>query len=81
MAKLPTLECTSKGHIVLGGDQKVFVMVVPPLICGSYGMPYSTSQIFLHHFHKDLVVSPKDKDPMVNQSSDPLLCTQCGDLG
>ena len=46
-------------------------------ICGRYGIPA--------HFKggssiKNLLVSPKDKDPMVNQS-DAIYWYQCGDLG
>ena len=75
MPSLPTKECQVRGHIVIP-THKVFVKVSKK-ICGRYGIQT--------HFKggrtiKNLLVSPKDKDPMVNQSG-AIYWYQCGDLG
>ena len=75
MPKLPTKECQSKGHIVIPYTQGLCESIKK--ICGRYGIQT--------HFKggttiKNLLVSPKDKDPMVNQSS-AIYWYQCGDLG
>ena len=65
----------SKGHIVIPYTQGLWESIKK--ICGRYGIQT--------HFKggttiKNLLVSPKDKDPMVNQSS-AIYWYQCGDLG
>ena len=65
----------SKGHIVIPYTQGLCESIKK--ICGRYGIQT--------HFKggttiKNLLVSPKDKDPMVNQSS-AIYWYQCGDLG
>ena len=65
----------SKGHIVIPYTQGLCESI--KRICGRYGIQT--------HFKggttiKNLLVSPKDKDPMVNQSS-AIYWYQCGDLG
>ena len=70
-----TREVNSKGHIVIPCTQGLCESI--KMICGRSGI-----QI---HFKggrtiKNLLVSPKDKDPMVNQS-DAIYWYQCGDLG
>ena len=75
MPKLPTKECKVRGHIVIPYTQGLCESI--KRICGRYGIQT--------HFKggttiKNLLVSPKDKDPMVNQSS-AIYWYQCGDLG
>ena len=75
MPSLPTMMC--KVRVILSyPTHKVFVKVSKK-ICGRYGIQT--------HFKggrtiKNLLVSPKDKDPMVNQSG-AIYWYQCGDLG
>ena len=68
-------EVQSKGHIVIPYTQGLCESIKK--ICGRYGIQT--------HFKggrtiKNLLVSPKDKDPMVNQSG-AIYRYQCGDLG
>ena len=75
MPSLPTKECQVRVTLSFP-RQKVFVKVSEK-ICGRYGIQT--------HFKggrtiKNLLVSPKDKDPMVNQSG-AIYRYQCGDLG
>ena len=70
-----TKEAKSKGHIVIPYTQGLCESI--KTICARYGIQT--------HFKgsstiKNLLVSPKDKDPMVNQS-DAIYWYQCGDLG
>ena len=70
-----TNEVKNKGHIVILYTQGLCESIKK--ICGRYGIQT--------HFKggstiKSLLVSPKDKDPMVNQSS-AIYWYQCGDLG
>ena len=70
-----TKEVKSKGHIVIPYTQGLCGSIKK--ICGRYGIQT--------HFKggstiKNLLVSPKDKDPMVNQS-DAIYWYQCRDLG
>ena len=70
-----TNEVKSKGHIVIPYTQVLCESI--KRICGRYGIQT--------HFKggstiKTLLVSPKDKDPMVNQS-DAIYWYQCGNLG
>ena len=60
---LPTMNSSNKGHIVIPYTQGLCESIKK--ICGRYGIQT--------HFKggrtiKNLLVSPKDKDPMVNQS-------------
>ena len=69
-----TKEVKSKGHIVIPYTQGLGESIKK--ICGRYGIQT--------HFKggntiKNLLVSPKDKDPMVSQS-DAIYWYQCGDL-
>ena len=69
-----TNEIKIKGHIVLPYTQGLCESIKK--ICGRYGIQT--------HFKggsaiKSLLVSPKDKDPMVNQSG-AIYWYQCGDL-
>ena len=69
-----TREVKSKGHIVIPYTQGLCESIKK--ICGRYGIQT--------HFKggstiKNLLVSPKDKDPMVSQS-DAIYWYQCGDL-
>ena len=68
-------EVRNKGHIVIPYTQGLCESIKK--ICGRYGIQT--------HFKggrtiKNLLVSPKDKDPMVNQSG-AIYWYQCGDLG
>ena len=68
-------EVQNKGHIVIPYTQGLCESIKK--ICGRYGIQT--------HFKggrtiKNLLVSPKDKDPMVNQSG-AIYWYQCGDLG
>ena len=70
-----TYEVKNKGHIVIPYTQGLCESIKK--IYGRYGIQT--------HFKggrtiKNLLVSPKDKDPMVNQSG-AIYCYQCGDLG
>ena len=70
-----TNEVKNKGHIVIPYIQGLCESIKK--ICGRYGIQT--------HFKggrtiKRLLVSPKDKDPMVNQSG-AIYWYQCGDLG
>ena len=69
-----TREVKSKGHIIIPYTQGLCESIKE--ICGRYGIQT--------HFKggctiKNLLVSPKDKDPMVSQS-DAIYWYQCGDL-
>ena len=73
-AQPATNEVKNKGHIVIPYTQGLCESIKK--ICGRYGIQT--------HFRggriiKSLLVSPKDKDPMVNQSG-AIYCYQCGDL-
>ena len=73
-APAATKEVKSKGHIVIPYTQGLCESIKK--ICGRYGIQT--------HFKggstiKNLLVSPKDKDPMVSQS-DGIYWYQCGDL-
>ena len=73
-APAATREVKSKGHIVIPYMQGLCESI--KRICGKYGIQT--------HFKggctiKNLLVSPKDKDPMVSQS-DAIYWYQCGDL-
>ena len=65
----------SKGHIVIPYTQGLCESIKK--ICGRYGIqtPFKGSRTI-----KNLLVSPKDKEPMVNQSG-AIYRYQCGDLG
>ena len=70
-----TNEVKNKGHIVIPYTQGLCESIKK--ICGRYGIQT--------HFKggrtiKNLLVSPKDKEPMVNQSG-AIYWYQCGDLG
>ena len=70
-----TSEIKTKGHIVIPYTQGLCESIKK--ICGRYGIQT--------HFKggstiKTLLVSPKNKDPMVNQSG-AIYWYQCGDLG
>ena len=70
-----TNEVKNKGHIVISYTQGLCESIKK--ICGRYGIQT--------HFKggrtiKNLLVSPKQKDPMVNQSG-AIYWYQCGDLG
>ena len=74
-AQAVTNEVKTKGHIVIPYTQGLCESIKK--ICGRYGIQT--------HFKggstiKNLLVSPKDKDPMVNQSG-AIYWYQCGDLG
>ena len=74
-AQPATNDVKSKGHIVIPYTQGLCEGIRK--ICGRYGIQT--------HFKggrtiKNLLVSPKDKDPMVNQSG-AIYWYQCGDLG
>ena len=74
-AQPATNEVKNKGHIVIPYTQGLCESIKK--ICGGYGIQT--------HFKggrtiKSLLVSPKDKDPMVNQSG-AIYWYQCGDLG
>ena len=73
-AQPATNEAKNKGHIVIPYTQGLCESIKK--ICGRYGIQA--------HFKggrniKSLLVSPKDKDPMVNQSG-AIYWYQCGDL-
>ena len=74
MPSLLTMKVQNKGHIVIPYTQGLCESIKK--ICGRYGIQT--------HFKggrtiKNLLVSPKDKDPMVNQSG-AIYWYQCGDL-
>ena len=74
-AQPATNEVKNKGHIVIPYTQGLCESIKQ--ICGRYGIQT--------HFKggrtiKNLLVSPKDKDPMVNQSC-AIYWYQCDDLG
>ena len=74
-AQPATNEVKNKGHIVIPYTQGLCESIKK--ICGRYGIQT--------HFKggrtiKNLLVSPKDKDPKVNQSG-AIYWYQCGDLG
>ena len=74
-AQPATNEAKNKGHIVIPYTQGLCESIKK--ICGRYGTQT--------HFKggrtiESLLVSPKDKDPMVNQSG-AIYWYQCGDLG
>ena len=71
---LPPMKFKNKGHIVIPYTQGLSESI--KMICGRYGIQT--------HFKggrtiKSLLVSHKDKDPMVNQSG-AIHWYQCGDL-
>ena len=75
VAQAVTNEVKTKGHIVIPYTQGLCESIKK--ICGRYDVQT--------HFKggstiKNLLVSPKDKDPMVNESGAIYWC-QCGDLG
>ena len=70
-----TREVKSKGHIVTPYTQGLCESIKK--ICGRYGIQ---THLKGGTTIKNLLVSPKDKDPMVNQS-DAIYWYQCGDLG
>ena len=75
VAQAVTSEVKTKGHTVIPYTQGLCESIKK--ICGRYGIQT--------HFKdgstiKNLLVSPKDKDPMVNQSG-TIYWYQCGDLG
>ena len=77
VAQAVTNEVKNKGHIVIPYTQGLCESIKK--ICGRYGIQTQT------HFKsgstiKNLLVSPKDKDPMVNQSG-AIYWYQCGNLG
>ena len=74
-AQTATNKVKTKGHIVIPYTQGLCESIKK--ICGRYGIQT--------HFKggstiKNLLVSPKDKDPMVNQSG-AIYWYRCGDLG
>ena len=74
LPKLPLIESKTKSHIVIPYTQGLCENIKQ--ICHRYGIQT--------HFKggstiKNLLVSPKDKDPMVNQSG-AIYWYQCGDL-
>ena len=74
-AQAATNKVKTKAHIVIPYTQGLCESIKK--ICGRYGIQT--------HFKggstiKNLLVSPKDKDPMVNQSG-AIYWYQCGDLG
>ena len=74
-AQAVTSEVKTKGHIVIPYTQGLCESI--KRICGRY--------VIQAHFKcgstiKNLLISPKDKDPMVNQSG-AIYWYQCGDLG
>ena len=78
LSSLPTMECKVRATLSYP-THKVFVKVSKSIkkICGRYGIQT--------HFKggktiKNLLVSPKDKDPMVNQSG-AIYRYQCNNLG
>ena len=70
-----TKEVKSKGHIVIPYTQGLCESI--KMISGRYGIQihFKGGSTF-----KNLLVSPKDKDPMVNQS-DAIYWYECGDIG
>ena len=68
-------EVKNKGHIVIPYKQGLCESI--KMICGRYGIQ---THIKGGRTIKNLLVSPKDKDPMVNQSG-AIHWYQCGDLG
>ena len=74
-AQAVTREVKTKGHIVIPFTQGLCEGIKE--ICGRYGIQaYFKGGSTI----KNLLVSPKDKDPMVNQSG-AIYWYQCGDLG
>ena len=74
-AQAVTNEVKTKGHIFIPCTQGLLESIKK--ICGRYSIQT--------HFKggrtiRNLLVSPKDKDPMVNQSG-AIYWYQCGDLG
>ena len=74
LPNLPPMKLKNKGHIVIPYTQGLCESIKK--ICGRYGIQT--------HFKggrtiKNLLVSPMDKDPMVNQSG-AIYWYQCGDL-
>ena len=70
-----TSEVKNKGHIVIPYTQGLCESIRK--ICGRYGIQTNFKG---GRTIKSLLVSPKDKDPMVNQSG-AIYWYQCGDLG
>ena len=73
-AQAATNGVKTKGHIVIPYTQGFCESIKK--ICGRYGIQTQ----FKGGSTKNLLVSPKDKDPMVNQSA-AIYWYQCGDLG
>ena len=74
-AQPATNKVKNKGHIVISYPQGLCESIKK--ICGSYGIQTHFKGI---RTIKNLLVSPKDKDPMVSQSGG-IYWYQCGDLG
>ena len=74
-AQPATNEVKNKGHIVIPYMQGLCESIGK--ICGRYGIQTHFKDV---RTIKSLLVSPKDKDPMVNQSG-AIYWYQCGDLG
>ena len=68
-------EVQNKGHIVIPYTQGLCESIKK--ICGKYGIQ---THFKVGRTIKNLLVSPKDKDPMLNQSGE-IYWYQCGDLG
>ena len=74
-AQPATNEVKTKGHIVIPYTQGLCESIKK--ICGRYGIQTHFKVV---RTTKSLLVSPKDKDPMVNQSG-AIYWYQCADLG
>ena len=74
-AQPATNEFKNKGHIVIPYTQGLCESINK--ICGRYGIQICSKGC---RTIENLLVSPKDKDPMVNQSG-AIYWYQCGDLG
>ena len=74
-AQAVTSKVNTKGHIVISYMQGLCESIKK--ICGRYGIQ---AQFKGGSTIKNLLVFPKDKDPMVNQSV-AIYWYQCGDLG
>ena len=74
-AQTVTNKVKTMGHNVIPDTQGLCESIKK--ICGRYGIQ---THFKGGSFIKNLLVSPKDKDPMVNQSA-AIYWYQCGDLG
>ena len=74
-AQPATNEVQNKGHIIIPYTQGLCESIKK--ICGRYGIQ---THFKVGRTIRNLLVSPKDKDPMVNQSG-AIYWYQCGDLG